>query len=302
MELRTLKILVAIADHGGFAAAGDAIGLTQSAISQQVKHLEQELDAVLFDRSKRPPTLNARGRNIVLRARDVLGLCEEIKQSASISPASGILKLGAVPSVSSGVLPGVLLKLRETQPALQVDLFSGLSDEMTRRVIRNELDAAIVTQPEILRSGLIWLPCMEEPIVLIAHRSVQENNYRDILANHPFIRFQRYTWAGQLIDSHIRQEALHIRSNMEMDSLETIVEMVAHGLGVAVVPKRNLRKPFPDNVRSLPFGATPIKRSIGIIERSSNPKSRFVTAVREILLIERKTGRAPDPVASSPIG
>jgi DNA-binding transcriptional LysR family regulator len=106
LRLRHLKTLVAIADYGGFAAAGEAIGLIQSAVSLHVKALEDGFGASLFDRSKRPPLLNARGTDVVERAREIVRLCADLGDTLAGADVAGVLELGATPTALTGALPG----------------------------------------------------------------------------------------------------------------------------------------------------------------------------------------------------
>ena len=227
MELRHLRTLVAIADYGGFAVAGEAIGLTQSAVSLHVKALETRLGATLFDRSKRPPLLNARGADLVARAREIVRLCADLKDSVSGADISGELELGAVPTILTGKLPGALVSMRAAHPRLLVRLTSGLSDELARRVYKGELDAAIVTEPVELATGLNWQPIAAEPLVVIAPEGAGEDSDRGLLESLPFIRFKRFAWAGRLIDGHLRDRGIKVRTSMEVDSIEAISLMVS---------------------------------------------------------------------------
>ncbi|GJL80850.1 MAG: transcriptional regulator [marine bacterium B5-7] len=287
MELRNLRTLVSIADSGTFAAAGQKIGLTQSAVSLQIRQLEREFGVPLFDRSCRPQVLNATGRSVVEKSREVLALCDEIRESTNSQAISASqetqFKLGSVATVTSGVLPDVLSKLAQALPELQVELFSDLSVELTRRVRDSELDAAIVSMPDSIDRGLNWMPCFNEPLVVIAHREVRETGYREILGHHPFIRFHRDAYAGRLIENQILAEGIRVKSSMEMNSLEAISRMVSKGLGVAVVPRRNIAKPFPSSVRTFPFGRLPTYRVVGLVAPSKNPKARYLNVLRELL-------------------
>ena len=97
-------------DYGGFATAGEALGLTQSAISLQIKALEKEFGEDLFDRSKRPPRPTPRAVNLARKSREILRLCNDLG-SQSNDQLSGSLQLGAVPSVQSMLLPKAWLSL-----------------------------------------------------------------------------------------------------------------------------------------------------------------------------------------------
>ena len=283
MELRHLKTLVAVADYGGFAAAGEAIGLTQSAVSLHVKALEDGLGTVLFDRSRRPPILNAAGGDLVERAREIVRLCAELEGSVEGRDIAGMLELGAIPTVLTGVLPGALAAMRRTHPGLLVRLTSGLSAEVARRVQKGELDAGIVTEPVDLAAGLSWHPFVAEPLVVIAPKDAQEESDHALLESRPFIRFRRFAWAGQLIDARLRDRGIKVRTGMEVDSLEAISLLVSHGLGVSVVPLRSVPTPFPPGLRRVEFGKPAVRRVVGLVERTGNPKAAFVRALHDIL-------------------
>ena len=192
MELRHLRTLVAIADYGGFAAAGAAIGLTQSAVSLHVKALEEGLGALLFDRSRRPPLLNAHGADLVERAREIVRLCADFEDSLTGADIAGVLELGAIPTVLTGTLPAALASLGAAHPGLLVRLTSGLSAELARRVYKGELDAGIVTEPVDLAAGLSWHPIAAEPLVVIAPEDAAEDSDHQLLESRPFIRFKRF--------------------------------------------------------------------------------------------------------------
>jgi DNA-binding transcriptional LysR family regulator len=98
-QVRALEVFLAVIDHGSFAAAGDAIGLTQSAVSLQIKSLEQDFDTHLFDRSKRPPVLNADGLLLAQKSRHLLIEFNELRQFFKEHSYSGVLNIGVVPSV-----------------------------------------------------------------------------------------------------------------------------------------------------------------------------------------------------------
>ena len=184
-----------------------------------------------------------------------------------------------------GVLPLALKAMQNDHPNLLVDLTSGLSGDLASRVYKGSLDVAIVSEAENLNTGLSWHPFASEPLMVIAPRSAGQNSDADLLQAWPFIRFQRATWAGQLIDTNLRERGIKVRSCMEMDSLEGITSMVSAGLGVSIVPLRPVPHPFPAEVKAVQFGASPVHRVVGLIERISNPKTDFVMALHRILCL-----------------
>lgn len=288
MDIRHLKTLLAIAEHGGFAAAGAAIGLTQSAVSLHVKALEETLGVVLFDRQRRPPVLNSHGRELIYRAREIVERYDSLRQAFHPDALSGVLDLGAVPTVITGILPSALSALRSSQPGLHIRVANGLSEELVERVRRGELDVALVSEPAHLAADLAWQVVAREPLVVIAPGQLPGTD-RELLESLPFIRFQRYAWAGRLIDTQLRERGIEVHTGMEMDSLEAISLMVSYGLGVSVVPRRPIATPFASGVRVVPFGTTPVYRVVGLVAQQGNPRQTILATLYRQLVQQIET-------------
>ncbi|MBT6096658.1 MAG: LysR family transcriptional regulator [Rhodospirillaceae bacterium] len=284
MDLRHLKTLLAIAEHRTFVAAADVIGLTQSAVSLHVKALEDELGARLFDRTRRPPALTAEGRTLVERAREIVRLCNGLGEGIHDERLAGTLRLGVVPTCLTGMMPLALASLRAAQPHLGVRVISGPSADLADGVRKGRLDVAMVSEPMDLATGLVWRPVVREPLMVIAPENAPGKTGRELLETLPYIRFQKSAWAGQMIDLHLRDREIRVTADMEIDSLEAISELVAHGLGVSVVPRRQLAPDFPPGVRALPFGDPPLSRAIGLVERVEGEKVGLVNALFQELL------------------
>ena len=279
MDLRCLRTLVAISDHRTFAAAAQVVGLTQSAVSLQMKALEGELGVSLFDRSRRPPILNADGRALVDRAREIIDLSDQLTQSFRPDTMGSMLALGAIPTTLTGVLPAALGRLRRKLAGLRIRLSGGLSHELERRVLAGDLDAAVVTEPEYLQSGLNWHPFAAEPLMVVAPKGTPGDTDEDLLTALPFIRFKRFAWASRIIDGHLRQRGITVDPMIEVDSLDGVNMLVSNGLGVSIVPQRHIEQPFPDGMRILPFGSPPMARVIGVIDRTDNARTTLTQAL-----------------------
>lgn len=280
MSIRALKTFAAIARHGTFAAAGQALSLTQSAVSLQIRGLEAMLGAALFDRSRRGAVLTADGHALLARAGEIIALYDGMGAALSNRALAGTLRLGAVPTVITGVLPEALARLRDDHPALQVRLVAGLSAELTRQVDAGELDAALVTQPvETLPAGLSWREYAREKLMVIGPADGKPRSDAEILTRHRFIRFNRRTWAGQLIDAQLRARGIMVSEAMELDSLEAITLMVQRGLGASVVPLRATDHAVPPGIVRRPFGRPPAVRPVGMVERQGHAKSQLTLAL-----------------------
>lgn len=294
-QLRALEIFLAVVDHGSFAAAGDAIGLTQSAVSLQIKALEEEFETVLFDRSKRPPILNADGALLVQKSRHLIEGFIELKQSFIERNYSGTLQLGAVPSVLTGILPCALSRMQQQHPRLRINLVTELSRELTIKVQKGELDGAIVTKPQHSSTELQWHPFAAEPLVVISPPGSEGLSDTELLTRLPFLQFKKQSWVSRIIESQLQERQIKIHSNMEVDSLDSITLMVAEGLGVSIVPLRSDCQRINHKVVISAFGNKPIKRLVGIIERAANPNAELIHVLHKILVsLTHKASRNND--------
>ncbi len=283
-NIRSLEIFLAVADHGSFAAAGEVIGLTQSAVSLQIKALEEDFDVILFDRSKRPPILNADGALLVQKSRQLIDQFHNLKHIFSTREHTGTLHIGTVPSVLTGILPCVLSSMQEKHPRLLVNLITDLSRELTQKVRKGEIDAAIVTEPHHMSSELNWLPFAAEPLVVISPPGTEGMTDSELLTRYPFLEFKKQSWIGEIIDANLKERNIKVHANMAVDSLESITLMVAEGLGVSIVPIRSHCKTLNSSIVISPFGKKLIKRIVGIVERPANPNSDLVKVLHELLV------------------
>lgn len=285
MSLRALRTLQAIVHYGSFARAGEAVGLTQSAVSLQVKALEVEFGARLFDRSGRLPMLTEAGRIVLDRATEVLKLYDGIVPSLGDERSlSGRLRLGAIQTALSGVLPDALIALRRSHPRIRVHVTAGMSAELAQRVAAGELDAAITTEPvKPHPADLAWTALYEDRFWIIAPTGV-DRPAPELLGKMPFIRFDPRAWAGRTIDRELRRMRIDVAEEMVLDDQEVMMRMVEKGLGVTIVP-------LTDHVQKRlalvcqPFGSPQIKRQVVLIERDSRRAELLVQALRQAISV-----------------
>lgn len=284
MSIRRLKTLIAIAETGSFAAAADVVLVSQAAVSQQMKALEHELGLDLFDRRRRSPELNPRGYALVEKAREIVhaydALVPDLTGEARIT---GEVTIGAVPTTMTGLIPRSMGLLRATYPDLHIRIVPGLSADLYPQVERGILDAAVVSEPVHIYDHLEWQPFAEEPLVVLAAMDMPEDEPAALIENHPYIRFSRRAWAGQLIDEWLRGQKLRIRETMELDTLEAIAHMVFNGLGVSIMPAPCVPAQNPLPLKRLPIGPSARPRVLGIVTRKDSAKSGLVEIFLEEL-------------------
>lgn len=273
MNLRHLETFVIIAETGSFQTAADRMHVTQSAVSMQMKALEADLGTALFDRSRRPPALSPSGRALTEPARALLDSAADFRDRAQGgSGLFGVLKLGAIPTATTGILPGALARLQEDHPILQVRLESGLSLGLEERVASGDLDAAVITLAGRRKPGLEILPIRTERLVVVAKASICSASAggEAVLERLPFIRFNKTTGIGKVIEQQLQRLQINVRETMELDSIEAILEMVTQGLGAAVVPESSLR--MDEMLSRFSLGDPPLTRDVVMIVRKGARK------------------------------
>jgi len=282
MNLRQLRSLATILDRGSFVAAGERIGLSQAAISVQMRQLETTLGVDLFDRSSRPVALTAEGVRIARLAGEVLDKIANIKLEASGAKISGSVSIGFIPTCVHNLLPRVLEALRQQFPELQVSVKSGLSGELSAAVVRRELDYALLTAPVVEIPELDITAIASEPYYVIAPAKVRVNTDTELLRSMPYIAFNKSTWVGQHIAARLQQRGIHLTESIEIDSLEAIENLVADGFGVSIVPRRLHAILDSEKLVQVPFGNPIDTRQLALIQPFGKPISRFDTAIKTI--------------------
>lgn len=285
MSIRMLRTLVAVADHGTFSAAADAVFVTHAAVSQQMKALEEEWQVSLFDRSKRTPELTPVGRALVQKAREVVRAYDNIVPSVTGGDwLDGEITLGAVPTALTGLVPSSLAMLKEDYPDLHIRVLAGLANEMIPQIDRGTVDAAIVTRPHMVNPRHIWKDIALEPLDLIVAREVKIDDPAELLRSNPFIRYSRQAFVGEIIENWLQKKHIKTTDSMELANLESIGGMVVANLGVSIVPRSCVTAPNPLPVRWIPLGPDGPTRSLGLLARADSVKMRMFEVLHERLL------------------
>ncbi|NIY81004.1 LysR family transcriptional regulator [Celeribacter sp. HF31] len=283
MDTRQLKTLLAIHSHGTFAQAADVVGLTPSAVSQQVHALEEELHVTIFDRSTRPPRVTPGGIQVIEMARDILRREEDTKASLRGDQIAGTLMLGSVRSSALNLLPRALVQMRQRYPDLKPSLRISLSTTLISDVAAGRLDAAIVAEHLGFPSALRWSPFLREPLWLIAPPGTESRDPIKLLNTRPYIRFRSSVPLANLIDTELSRLGVVTNDVAEIDTIGSIVTGVRQGLGISVVPHVALQEPEDLNITRLPFGNPQVNRQIGIVERTEAPRAEIIALLHSVL-------------------
>ncbi|MEG3129201.1 LysR family transcriptional regulator [Pantoea cypripedii] len=282
--LRELKTFVAVTQLGSFAAAGQRIGLTQSAVSAQIRSLEEALGMQLFDRSGRTAILNADGNRALPMAEEILQIFSRMAQPENLNDYRGSIKIGAISSIQTGLLPQALTQLHATAPGLETKLLPGVSFNLLTQVEAGNIDLAVVIKPGFPLAKELWHNTLvREPYVLIAPATLTGDEPLALLRSQPFIRYDRTSFGGRQVSMFLREHRLEPKLALEVDEIDAIVKMVESGLGIALVPWAGLWTERQCALRILPLGDLTFYRELIVVTRYANHNAPLHRLIIECL-------------------
>ncbi len=248
MDTRFLESFLAVVDSGSIAEAARRLNLTPAALAQRLRTLEQDLGQPLVLRAGRRVRPTAAGLAVLDPARRLIDSTRDLRAIAAQDEPAGQLRLGAIATSLTGLLPEVIARLRDRHPRIDYYVRPDSSVNLYQAVLGGELDAALMVQPQFpVAKSTGWLTLRHEPLVLIVPAALAEDDPHRILTTQPFIRYDRNQWGGQVVDRFLRQNGLKVREWLELDALDAIAGMVSRGLGVAIVP--DWAPPWPEGLR-----------------------------------------------------
>jgi DNA-binding transcriptional LysR family regulator len=281
MDTRFLESFAAVVEHGSMAEAARRLNLTPAAIAQRVRALEAEFGVALLMRIGRTVKPTEAGAAVFARAITFLQELQTLRSAGMGEILSGELRLGAVSTALTGILPAILSRLH-VYPRLGVYVAPGTSSDLYRRVVDGDLDAAILVHPPFpIPKVCDWRVLREEALLIIGPGTARNRDPRDLLATEPFIRYDRNHWGGRLADDYLRHAGIRPRERFELDALEAIAVLVDRGLGVSVVPDWAPPWPAGLSVARWQVPGTDFMRRVGLIWTRASPRLRLVDAFLE---------------------
>ena len=181
--------------------------------------------------------LNAHGREMLPQAEGAGGHGRAHGQRRRRGHVSGSLRIGAIASVQQDLLVRALGLFRAQYPDVRVRIVPGVSLSLLGQVDAGEVDLAVLIRPPFaLPPELGWQPLLSEPVALAVPAAMPEAPWRELLATQPFIRYDRASFGGRVVDLFLKKHRIRVHEAVELDEIEAIANMVRHGLGVALLP------------------------------------------------------------------
>ena len=243
MELRQLEHFVAVAEERNFTRAARRVHIVQSGLSASVRALERELGAALFARSTRRVELTEEGRALLGEARAVLAAADRARDAVAAVRGllRGRLSVGVMQRVAGVDLPATLGRFRERHPGVEIRLRQAGASVLAEDVRAARLDFAFVAVPAAQLRGVTHTPIVADPMLLACapgHRLAGRRAVRlAALAEEDFVEFQPGWGVRIALDQAFAALGVERHVVCEVNDSPTLLDLVAHGLGVAVVPR-----------------------------------------------------------------
>jgi DNA-binding transcriptional LysR family regulator len=247
MDLRQLEHFVAVAEEQHFTRAARRLNIVQSGLSSSIRTLEEELGSTLFVRSTRRVDLTASGRVLLGEAQRVLGAARKAREAVAATQGlqSGRLAIGMTQTLSPFLdLPALLSQFRRDFPGVEIRLCQGASSSLCGKVREGRLDLAFVplfgASPEGVRTRMFVC----EPLVVACSPDHPLAGREDVrlaeLAGETFVDFQTEWGTRPLVDHAFAQARVDRHVAFDVNDMRTQLDLVACGLGIALVPARTV--------------------------------------------------------------
>ena len=286
-SLADLRAFVTVAELASFAAAANALHLSQPALSRRISHLEDVLGVRLFDRTTRNVALTVLGRRFLGEVRrpveDLDRSVVSLRDAAELE--AGDVTIGCVFSAVHHFLPPVIRAFRERHPRVLVRIIEEGADEVLASVKFGEADFA-VNYIGMQDADVEFAPLLKEPYVLAcpaAHPLAARRAVRwEELVDHPLAQVSHASRNRLFIDQALAEVPRLPRAIIEVRHVSTLIGLVERGLGLAVVPKLSL-PPQPAPVVGVKLERPSISRTLGIVRRGGRTLSPAATAFVRLL-------------------
>ena len=287
MTLNELRYIVAVARERSFGRAAGKCFVSQPALSVAIQKLEEELGAALFERGKGEITVTPLGARIVEQAQKVLEETARIREIAAggRNQLVGVLRLGVIHTVAPYLLPDLIPELHALAPQMPLEIEETLTEHLETGLKSGRVDAAIVALPFDV-AGVLTEYLYEEPfqvVVPLGHKWAKRKAIApdELATEHTILLNVGHCFRNQVLDACPelnRSEAMVTRTN----SLETVRNMVASGLGVSVLPRDALTPRYHSQlVVAVPFTPPAPTRHIALACRKSFPRPEAIAALRD---------------------
>ncbi|SFU09354.1 LysR family transcriptional regulator [Sedimentitalea nanhaiensis] len=263
VTLRGLEVFEALARTGSVAQAAELTGLSQPAVSQQLRNLETALGTDLIDRARRPMRLTPAGRGFLARTQTVLAELRQAQSELTVMDLShlGTLSIGLIDDFDNDLTPRLVTILADSLTGCRFKLITAPSHEISTAMQAGRFHIAVAASTNRVQQGVVEYPLVRDPFMLVAPRGAIGSADEILQGAHglPLLRYAREQLIGQQIEAHLTRQQLEFEERFEIGSHLALMAMVARRIGWAVTTPLGYMRAvrFHDEIDAfaLPFGS-----------------------------------------------
>lgn len=292
MQIETFRVFKDLAETASFSRAAESNGITQSAVSQQVRSIEKRFRVRLIERGRKFFSLTAEGRAFLTASREILDAYDNLdSRIQSISHiVAGEVRVATVLSIGLHELPPCLHAFRKLHPSVEVKVDYCRSNEVYDAVAEGRCDIGLVAYPAQKRGLRIVTFWRDQLVVVCApdHRLARKTKVRlEDLANTKFVAFEPDLPTRKEVDRRLREHGVRVKPILEFDNIETVKRAVEIEGGVSIVPWLCAREEVSSgHLVALEINAPDMWRPLGAVMKTSVVGS---PAVKEFMAMLEKT-------------
>lgn len=238
VTLRGLEVFEALAYTGSVVQTAETTGLSQPAVSQQLRNLEKAVGIALVDHDKRPMTLTPAGRSFLTRTENVLSELRLAQSELTVMDLSHLttLSIGVIDDFDNDLTPRLVTTLADSLTRCRFKMVTLPSHEIFEAMQARKLHIAISASTGQPHEGIIEHPIVRDPFVIVAPKGIVRNraNLLEDLSGLPFLRYDREQLIGRQIDAHLSRHKLVFEERFEIGSHLALMSMVARRIGWAL--------------------------------------------------------------------
>lgn len=291
MQIETFKVFCDLAEGGSFSKAAVANSVTQSAVSQQIRALEQRFQVTLIERGRRNFALTAEGEAFLKASREIVGVYEQLgdRFHSLRNVVGGEIKIATIYSIGLHELPPYLKTFRVAHPEVEVRVDYRRSWEIYPLVLAGEVDMGFVSYP-MKRTGLLIEPFLKDRLVMICHPEHALARKKSVtlgeLQGEKFIAFGPDLPTRKVIDRYFRERGLAIKQAVEFDNIETVKRAVEVENGISIVPENTITQEVENGTLAVAEIREPeMWRPLGILLKRNRARS---LALKEMIALLQK--------------
>jgi LysR family transcriptional regulator, hydrogen peroxide-inducible genes activator len=299
MTFNELRYIVAVAQERSFGRAAQRCFISQPALSVAIQKLEEELGAQLFERAKAEISVTPVGERVVEQAQKVLEEAARIRDIAQAgrNQLVGVFRLGAIHTVAPYLLPDLIPSLNERAPEMPLEIEENLTELLEVGLKSGRIDAAIVALP-FAPPGVVADFLYEEPFQVVVPKRHPWAKRKSVDASELGTEHTILLGVGHCFRDQVLESCPELNRGgnaiTRTNSLETIRNMVASGLGVSVLPRDALAPKYHSQlVVPVPFVKPVPSRRIALAYRKSFPRPAAIAVIREAVTACRGDKAAP---------